>query len=96
MIEISIINEEVLPVNKLNVEDMSRIDVISLLKLKPDRLKISGFYLSGEEYKLISNKIEVGLYNCYIGFHETTFYKEEEVKKSTKIKKVSRFELMDI
>ncbi len=94
MIEISIINNDVEDIG--NYDNNPRIDVISLLKLKPDRLIIKGFYFSGVEHTLICEGIEISMKYCHINFLDTTFYKEEKVKKSTNIKKVSRFELMDI
>jgi len=106
MIEITIINDNEEDRNTDNYNKRHRIDVVSLLKLKPDKLHFEGFYFSGAESELIKEYCDKNIAifpntfwsmnYCTVNGGDTTIYTGEKVKKSTKIKKVNRFEIMDI
>ena len=107
MIEITIINDNEEDRKLEGWSQRPRIDVVSLLKLKPDKLHFEGFYFSGAESELIKEYCDKNIAifpntfwsmnYCTIKGSDTTIYKDEEkVKNSIKIKKYNRFELMDI
>ena len=106
MVKIEIINKRTYN-NGIEEDNLYRIDVISLLKLKPTKLYFEGLYLSGLEWDLISEyskkiKEDTGEWikritiNCFINFDDNSFYKEEDKRENIRIKKFTRFEIMDI
>ena len=95
MMNISIIDEDMKEVN--NITEIDRIDILSILKLKPTKLRIRNYYLSGVEYnKILEYQAETRIENCYINYNDNSFYKENKEKENIFIKKISRFEIMDI
>ena len=97
MIDIIIINENEEKINR--VSNTNRVDVCSILKLKPTKLTIKNYYLSGADYNKIQeyrNKIDIRVQRCYINGADNSFFENKEKKEKIIIKKISRFELMEI
>ncbi len=84
---------------KINeITSSNRIDIRSILKLKPTKLIIRNYYLSQVDMNEI-NKYEynrVVIEDCYINGSDNSFLKEKKTESIINIKKVSRFEIMDI
>ena len=80
---------------QVDVKDIKRIDILSILKLKPTNLEIEGFYLSEVDYNTIIHCQELTHYairNCYIEGKDKSSYKGDK-KGWTKY---NRFEIIDI
>ncbi len=91
--KISVINEN--SRKQVDVKDIERIDILSILKLKPTNLEIDGFYLSKVDYNIIVHTKELTHYairNCYIDGKNKSSYKGDK-KGWTNF---NRFEIMDI